>query len=141
MPIAFEVEERVAKRPPLVWARLTDWDGAPQWMDGIDSMAADGPTQVGTTLLFHARGKSRPSEITRLVEGQEVTLTSRQGPVSASYTYRCQPAEDGTLLHLVADCEICGPLRIVGPLLRRLLKRTDGGQLRALKRVLEAEMG
>lgn len=138
MAVAFEAEERVARRPDVVWKHLTDWERAPEWMGGIDSMAADGPTQVGTTLVFHARGRSRPSEITHVVEGREVTLTSRQGPVSASYTYRCEPDGDGTRLHLVADCTIRGPLRIVGLLLRRAIARTDGGQLRALKQVLEA---
>ena len=137
MAIAFEVEERVARSPETVWKRLTEWETAFEWMEGIDSMAADGPTEVGTSLVFQARGKSRPSEITHLIEGREVTLTSRQGPVAASYTYRCQPDGDGTLLGLVADCEIRGPLRAVGPLLRLVVKRTDSGQLRALKRLLE----
>ena len=77
------------------------------------------------------------SEITGLAEGREVTLTSRQGPVTASYTYRCQPDGDGTRLGLVADCQIRGPLRVVGPVLRQLIKRTDAGQIRALKRLLE----
>lgn len=137
MAIAFEVEERVARSPEAVWQRLTAWDSACEWMNGIDSMSAEGPTAVGTSLVFEARGKSRRSEITHLVEGREVTLTSRQGPVSASYTYRCHPDGDGTRLGLVADCEIRGPLRVVGPLLRRLVERTDGGQLRALKALLE----
>lgn len=137
MAIAFETEERVAVRPEVAWRRLTDWEGAPAWMGGIDSMAASGPTEVGTQLEFHARGKSRTSEISHVVEGREVTLTSRQGPVSADYSYRCEPEGEGTRLALVADCEIRGPLRLLGPLLRRAMARTDGGQLRALKSILE----
>lgn len=137
MPIAFEVEEHVARPPEVVWQRLTDWKAAPEWMDGIDSMSADGPLAAGTTLAFHARGKERASEITSVVPGREVTLTSEQGPVRASYTYRCRPEGDGTRLDLVAVCDVRGALRVAGPLLRYVLRRTDGGQLRALKRLLE----
>ena len=116
MSIAFESEEQVAKQPDIVWSRMTDWKAASEWMPGIDSMAADGPMRVGTKLVFQARGKSRLSEITHLIKGKEVTLTSTQGPVSASYSYRCEPYGDGTRLGLVADCEIHGPLRPFGPL-------------------------
>ena len=138
MPIAFEVEERVDRPPEVVWKRLTDWDAAAEWMDGVDSMTANGPTAVGTTIDFHARGKTRQSEITGLVEGRELTLTSHQGPATADYTYRCEGEDGGTRLHLVATCEVRGPLRLFGPLLRRLIARTDGGQLAALKKVIEA---
>ena len=137
MGIAFEVEERVARPPQVVWDRLTDWASAPLWMAGIDAMQARGPTAVGTTLVFTARGKQRPSEITRVEDGRSVTLTSRQGPVTAAYTYRCEPDGDGTRIGLVADCQIRGPLRLLAPLLRWAVARTDGGQMRALKQVLE----
>lgn len=138
MTVAFEVEERIARSPQVVWKRLTDWDHAPQWMNGVDSMLASGATVVGTTLTFQARGKSRPSEITHVEPGREVTLTSRQGPLTAAYPYACEPDGEGTRLRLVADCEMRGPLRLLAPLMRRILARTDGGQLRALKNVLEA---
>ena len=137
MTISIDVEERVARPAHEVWTHLTDWSRAPAWMRGIDSMTASGPTAIGTTLAFATRGKTRTSEITRLVPGREVTLTSQQGPVSASYTYSCAADGDGTRLRLVADCEIRGPLRLLGPLLRAAIRRTDGGQLRDLRQLLE----
>lgn len=138
MTITFEVEERVERGPEVVWKRLTDWGRAAEWMDGIGSFKAEGPTEVGTTLVFEARGKRRTTEITHLVDGRELTLTSRQGPVTAAYTYRCIPDGDGTRLGLVAECRIRGPLRIAAPLLRFLIRRSDSGQVSALKRLVES---
>ena len=86
----------------------------------------------GVALSFSARGKERESEITAVAPGRKVSLTSRQGPVSATYTYTCTPDGRGTCLRLVADCRIRGPLKLLGPLLRTAIRRTDGGQLRAL---------
>lgn len=138
MPLCFEVEERIARAPDVVWTRLTDWETAPAWMNGVDGMAASGPTEIGTTLAFASRGKTRPSEITHVVPGREVTLTSQQGPVTAVYCYRCEPDGDGTRVRLSADLDIRGPLRLFGPLLRTLIRRADAGQLAALKRVIES---
>lgn len=137
MPVSIDVEERIALSPGEVWAALTNWDRAHEWMAGIDSMASGGPTETGTVLTFLARGKQRESEITAVAPGRQVSLTSRQGPVCATYTYTCAPDGHGTRLRLVADCEIRGPLKLLGPLLRTAIRRTDGGQLRALKELLE----
>ena len=57
-------------------AALIDWDNAHRWMPGIDKLHANGPTEVGTTLSFHARGKDRPSEIIALEPGRRLVLRS-----------------------------------------------------------------
>jgi carbon monoxide dehydrogenase subunit G len=138
MPIAFQVEEYVARPPEVVWQCLTDWERAPEWMEGIDSMRPSGPTVAGMQLVFEARRRSGTSEITHLVPGRELTLTARQGPVRISYRYRCEPEGEGTRVRLAAHCRIRGALRVLGPLLRAVVKRADSGQLRALKRFVEA---
>ena len=42
------------------------------------------------------------------------------------------------LTDFVADCEMTGPLRILAPILRILIKRSDGAQLQELRSVIEA---
>ena len=123
-----------------VWRALTDWPRAPEWMNGIDSMAADGPLAVGTELTFRARGKDRHSEIADLDPGHSVTLRSRQGGVSADYTYTVESTGDGrSRLSLVAECRPGGLWRLYGPLLKWMIRRTDGGQPAALKALVESE--
>lgn len=121
-----------------VWRALTDWAAAPRWMNGIDGMRAGGPTAVGTELVFEARGKARSTRITACAPGRAVTLSSHQGPVRAEYTYTVEPIDDATSrAALVADCAMTGPMRVLAPLLRRVIRKTDGGQMNALKAVIE----
>ena len=139
MTQAFAVSEQIDRPVEEVWTRLTDWSSAPEWMPGVEAMEADGPTTVGTTMTFWARGKERPSEITAVMPGRSVTLSSSQGNVTADYTYTCEPVGDGTRVSLIADCSTKGfLLALVGPLLRLVVRRTDSGQISAFKRVVEA---
>jgi len=45
--------------------------------------------------------------------------------VSATYTYSCAPEGPATRLRLVAQCQIDGPLKLLGPLLRMAMRRPD----------------
>ena len=114
-----------------VWARLVDWDTAAQWMPGVDALRAEGPTAAGTTLVFTTRGKQRTGRIAAVDPGRSVTLRSVQGGVTADYGYGCAPQGKGTRVSLVADCSMTGPVRVLGPLIRSAIRRTDGGQLDA----------
>ena len=127
---------RVFDRPAAtVGEQLTDWDHAADWL-GVDSIRAEGPTAVGTALVFRARGKERRSEITALVPGRSVTLTSRQGGVTADYTYSVEPAASGSRATLTADVRTSGAWALLGPVIRSAVRREDSGQLEALERSL-----
>ncbi len=68
----------------------------------------------------------------------ELALRSRQGGITAIYTYRCTPAGDGTLVTLQASCSAEGLLwQLLHPLIAMMMKRADGGQLAALKALAE----
>src|SRR5687767_3283597 len=99
---AFTVTRAVDHSAVQVWRQLTDWDRAAGWL-GVDSIRAEGPTQVGTTLRFLARGKERMSEIAELQPGQSITLRSRQGGVTADYQYSVEPDGAGSRVTLTAD--------------------------------------
>ena len=61
----------------------------------------------------------------------------KRDAVTATYEYRCEPEGDGTRVTRRARCEIRGLLwGLAGPLIRHLMKRSDSGQIAALKRVL-----
>jgi carbon monoxide dehydrogenase subunit G len=127
----FTAETTIARPVEAVWARLTDWDHAPQWMAGVDALHADGPTATGTTLTFTARGRQRTSRIAALDTGRSITLRSIQGGVTADYAYACVRHGDGTRVSLVADCRMSGPVRLLGPVIRSAIRRADSGQLEA----------
>jgi uncharacterized membrane protein len=135
---AFTATQVIDRPADTVWRVLTDWHRAPDWMSGVDSV-----TSVGdTTLRFVARKRERTSEITAVRPGESITLTSVQGGVRADYTYSVEPigtTRTTTRATLVADVTTKPLWRPVAPALRALIRRSDGGQLDALKRLVEAE--
>jgi len=137
MAEAFTATRLVDHPVEQVWAQLTDWGRAGGWL-GVDSIRADGPLQVGTTLRFVARGRERTSEIAALDPGRSITLRSRQGGVTADYRYAVEAAPAGTRVTLVADVATRGPWSVAAPAIRAAIRRTDGGQLDALDREMAA---
>jgi uncharacterized protein YndB with AHSA1/START domain len=135
MSTAFTATQVIDRPTDTVWRVLTDWHRAPDWMAGVDSV-----TPVGdTTLRFVARKRERTSEITAVRPGESITLTSVQGGVRADYTYSVEAVGTTTRATLVADVTTNPLWRPVAPALRALIRRTDGGQLDALKRLVEAQ--
>jgi uncharacterized protein YndB with AHSA1/START domain len=135
MAQAFRVQRELDRAADVVWAQLTDWDRASGWL-GVDSLRAEGPTAVGTELVFTARGKERRSEIVALEPGRSITLRSRQGGVTADYTYAVEPAEPGSRVTLTADVRTPGVWSLLGPVIRRAIRKEDSGQLDALAQAL-----
>jgi uncharacterized protein YndB with AHSA1/START domain len=135
MTRAFATTRNIDRPLDEVWARLTDWDRAAGWL-GVDSIRADGPTAVGTTLRFTTRGKERTSEIAALDPGRSITLRSRQGGVTADYTYGVEPTATGSRVTLVAEVATRGAWALAGPMIRTAIRRTDAAQLDAFDREL-----
>lgn len=141
MARAFSVETTIAKPAPEVWQALTDWSNAHRWMAGVDWLKADGETAQGTRITFRARDHDRTSTITACEPPRSLVLHSEHGGVSADYEYAVEELGDGvTRVRLTADCRMRGlPWRILAPLIRMAMKKTDAGQLEALKQLIENE--
>jgi uncharacterized protein YndB with AHSA1/START domain len=135
MAQAFTVERELDRPADVVWAQLTDWERAAEWL-GVDSLRAEGPTTVGTELVFRARGKERRSEIAALEPGRSITLRSRQGGVTADYTYGVEPSGAGSRATLTADVRTSGVWALLGPVIRAAIRKEDSGQLEALARAI-----
>jgi carbon monoxide dehydrogenase subunit G len=129
---AFTASATIDRPPAEVWARLTDWPAAPAWMSGVDSIRV-----TGTELTFRSRGRDRTGRLEVVDPGRTVVVHSVQGGVTAAFTYVCEPEGDRTRVTLTADCRAGGVWRPFGGLLRLAIRRTDGGQIDALKREIE----
>jgi uncharacterized protein YndB with AHSA1/START domain len=134
---AFRATRVVGHPVDQVWRQLTDWNRAAAWL-GVDSIRAEGHTAVGTTLRFISRGKERTSQIAALDSGRSITLRSRQGGVTAEYTYTVEPAHSGTRVTLTADVRTRGAWTLAGPAIRAAIRRSDVRQVEALDRELAA---
>ena len=141
MARTISVSETIDATPERVWEVLTDWPGAVRWMNGIESMSIDGETVEGARVHFFTRGQDRESVIVHCERGRSVTLRSQQGGVTADYAYAIEPTgESSCRVSLEADCRFSGlQYLLLGPLIGFAIRRTDGGQIAALKRVIEGE--
>ena len=139
MPRAFATEATIARPAPDVWHALTDWSNAHRWMAGVDWLKADGETARGTRITFRARDQDRTSTITACQPGRSLVLHSEHGGVSADYEYALEDLGNGTTrITLTADCHMRGlPWRILAPLIRMAIRKSDGGQLEALQQFIE----
>ena len=140
MARTISVTETIDRSPGEVWEVLTDWPGGVRWMNGIESMSIEGETVEGAHVRFHTRGQDRDSVITHCDPGRSITLRSQQGGVTADYTYSIEAlGASSSRVSLEAECHFSGLLfRLLGPLIGFAIRRTDGGQIAALKRVIEA---
>ena len=139
MAKTISVSETINASSDEVWKVLTDWPGAVRWMNGIASMSIDGETVEGARVRFFTRGQERDSLITHCDSGRSVTLRSQQGGVTADYTYSVEAVgKSSSRVSLEAECHFSGlRYRLLGPLIGFAIRRTDGGQIAALKRVVE----
>lgn len=133
----FAAEAVIAAPRDQVWAALTDWSLVPDWMDGVEALRADGPVAPGTVLTFTSGGRDRDSAIVAAEPGRCLVIRSVLRGVTAEYAYELQDAADGTVVSLVATCTITGLRRMFGPVLHDAMRRTDSGQLEALRALLE----
>ena len=135
MAIGFRTAERIEAPPEEVWAYLTDFRNAKDWMTGIEDLAQakPGPLALGSVLTFRARGKAHETRVTTLDPGRVIALTSSQGRVTATYTYAVIPSGAGTDLRLQADCEASGLLKLLHPLIVLAMRASDSRQLSRLK--------
>jgi len=136
MTLAFSDRRTVSADPAAVWAVLTDWSRASEWLPGVEGMRAEGPLAVGTVLRFTARGAARTSTITALDPGRALTLTSEQPGVRADYRYSLESDGRGTTISLEADVETRGAMRLLGPVIRGAIAKEDGAQLERLVALL-----
>jgi uncharacterized protein YndB with AHSA1/START domain len=124
-----------------VWRQLTRWPDAPKWMSGIDTCRGPEPPVQGERIAFLARGAERESTLTEVVKNERLVLESKQSGVTAVYRYQLQPEGEGTRVTLDASCTAEGPIRLMMPLIRFMMKRVDGGQPEALARLMSGGGG
>jgi uncharacterized protein YndB with AHSA1/START domain len=128
-------EETIDAGPDLVWRHLTTPDLMTAWMPGIESMKTrdGGPLRVDSELIFRARGADRVSDVVEYRAGERLALRSSQGPFTATYTYDIARDGAATRVTLTAECTAKGVAKFIAPLIRAMIRRVDGGQLKALK--------
>lgn len=135
----------VSRPPEIVFDYLANPSNVPDWQTSKTSVEqlTDGPPGLGTRV----RERTKPpfgTEFEQLVEFTEFDRPRRirvhivEGPYPIDGTWSFELDGAGTRVNFTADGELHGAMRIVQPLMKRLLARQFAGYHRNLRRQIEA---
>ena len=145
--IDFTVETTIDRPVPDVFAYATDPDKLSTWQTNTVSARreGDGPYGLGSRLREVHRapgGKELESvvEVVEYVPDRVFALEVREGtPIHAHMTF--DPAGAGTAVRFRAHGKLSGPMRIIEPVVGRMVRKQFAEHVATLKRVLEAQTG
>jgi carbon monoxide dehydrogenase subunit G len=131
-----------------VWAFLSNPENEPRWHTDILEVksASDPDSGVGTRWVLGATylvivqfmGRNEYEiEITGLEENRRVEITTQTGPMKPTATYLLEPADGGTRFLRHVDVPLSGPMRVLGPLMRRSMQKRNDRFVQNLKDLLE----
>lgn len=137
--------QAVVSRPrEEVAAFACDPRNAPRWYANIRSvdLLGDAPVGVGSRMRFVAGFLGRTIdytyEVTDLVVGERMTMTTASGPFPMTTTYTFEDAGAGaTLVTLRNHGSPSGFGAVAAPVMRAAMARANAKDLRALAEVLE----
>ena len=142
--IDFSIDTHIERPVEEVFAYSTDPDRLATWQTNTVSAVRedDGPLGVGSRLREVHRapgGKELESlvEVSEYDPGRVFGLHVVEGtPVDARMTF--ESTNGGTLLRFAGHGQLRGAMRLMQPLLQRVLKRQFARQCATLKEILEA---
>lgn len=135
----------IARPPEAVFDYVTDPRTLPRWQTTKTSVEqlTPGPPRLGTRLRERTKPPAGP-EFEQVVEFTEFQRPERlhvhvvDGPQPIDGTWSFAPDGQGTRVRCVLEGELRGPMRLLGPLTRRLLARQFAGYHENLRRNLES---
>ena len=135
----------VRRSPEVVFDYLTNPATLADWQTSKTSVEqlTDGAPRLGTRV----RERTKPPggrefeqivEFTQFERPVHVHAHVVDGPYPIDGTWSFEPHDDGTRVHFVAQGELRGAMRALGPVARLLIARQMAGYHRNLRRNVEA---
>ena len=138
----------IRARPEQVFDYMTDPANLAQWQTSKTSVEQITPGAPGVGTRFRERTKppggrefEQIVEFTEFVRPRRFTTHIVEGPQPIDGTWTMRPAGEATEVTFVAEGELRGPLRLLGPLTKRLIARQFAGYHESLRRNVEASGG
>jgi uncharacterized protein YndB with AHSA1/START domain len=136
----------VDRPPQVVFDYVVDPSNLAAWQTSNRSveLLTDGPIGAGSRFRERTKPPGR-KEFQQITEFAEFERPSRlrvrvvEGPQPIDGTWSFEPTGAGTTVTFVAAGELRGPMRLLAPLIRRVVARQFAGYHRNLRRNLEAQ--
>jgi carbon monoxide dehydrogenase subunit G len=132
----------IARPPEDVFSHIADVRNDPTWhTDVLEVRSSTDVIQMGTVFDVKVKPSMGVSEgtmtVTRLDPGKLIEFHGRMGKMAPTVTNICEPDGLGTRVTRRIDLEPPGLMRVMSPLIRRMITKSNDGFLLNLKRLLE----
>ncbi|MGH2711691.1 MAG: SRPBCC family protein [Actinomycetota bacterium] len=136
----------MAKVPAEVFSFVADIRNDPSWhTDVLEVRSSTDDVRVGTVFDVKVKPSMGVSEgtmtVTRLEPGKLVEFQGRMGKMAPTVTLVCEQDAQGTRVTRRIELEPPGLMRVMTPLIKRMIGKSNEGFLANLKRVLEGSAG
>jgi len=143
--IDVSVGTRIDRPVERVFAYTADIANDPTWQsDMLEARRmTEGPVGLGTTYRIRVKpsmGVSEGSvEMVELQPGRRQVFRGDMGPMKPTITHLFESADGGTSLTRHVRFELPGPMRLMQPVVRAMVRKRNAGFLAKLKEILEAQ--
>jgi uncharacterized membrane protein len=145
MPVDVRTEIEIDRSRHEVAAFAADPDNATAWYQNIKSVEwkTEKPLAVGTQVAFVAaflgRRLAYTYEVTELVPGERLVMSTADGPFAMETTYTWQDTPNGsTRMTLSNRGEPAGFSKVAAPIMGKAMRRANCNDLTRLKALLES---
>jgi carbon monoxide dehydrogenase subunit G len=139
-----KVERKISiARPPAdVFSHIADVRNDPSWhTDVLEVRSSTDVVGMGTVFNVKVKPSMGVSEgtmtVTRFERGRLIEFHGRMGKIAPTVTNICEPDAQGTRVTRRVEIDPPGIMRVMSPLMKRIIAKANDGFLANLKRLLE----
>ena len=141
-----EEEISIARPPGEVFAYIADVRNDPSWhTDVLEVRSSTDVVGPGTVFDVKVKPSMGVSEGTMTVSRFEpatlIEFRGQMGKMAPTVTNICEPDANGTRVTRRIELEPSGPMRLMTPMIKRMIAKSNQGFLTNLKRLLEGSGG
>jgi carbon monoxide dehydrogenase subunit G len=133
----------IARPSDEVFSYIADIRNDPRWhTDVLEVQSSSDVVGIGTVFSVKVKPSMGVSEgtmtVSRLEQGKLVEFRGRMGKMEPTVTNICEPDPQGTRVTRRVEIGPPGLMRLMTPLMKRMIGKSNDGFLANLKRLLEA---
>jgi uncharacterized protein YndB with AHSA1/START domain len=141
-----ERQVSIARPPGEVFNYMADIRNDPTWhTDVLEVRSSTNDVGMGTVFNVKVKPSMGVSEgsmtVSKFEPGRLVEFRGRMGKMAPTVTNICEPEGQGTRVTRRVQLEPPGIMRVMSPLIKRMIAKSNDGFLANLKRLLEGSGG
>lgn len=141
MRIKVERNISVARPPAEVFSYIADVRNDPTWHTDVEVRSSSDVVAMGTVFSVKVKPSMGVSEgtmtVSRFEPGKLIEFHGRMGKMDPTVTNICEPDAQGTRVTRRVEMQPPGVMRVMTPLMKRMIAKSNDGFLANLKRLLE----